>query len=83
MKNSLLAAAMAASLVVPAHAQSPASPAPQTVVVESVEPVPVPEDSPPGSSSPGSMAAGVGAGVVIVVLGLVLLSSIAFFPSGS
>jgi len=86
MKNRLLAAAMAVSLVVPAYAQSPSSPAATapagtTVVVESVEPVLVPEDAKPGSSTPGSMMAGVGAGVVIVVLGLVLLSSVAFMPS--
>jgi hypothetical protein len=79
MKNSLLAAAMAALLVVPAHAQSPASPAPQTVVMESTEPVPVPQDARPGSSSPtmGGVAAGVGLGIVIVGVGLVIACGIA------
>ncbi len=84
MKNRLLAAAMAVSLVVPAYAQSPSSPAATapagtTVVVESVEPVPVPQDAQPGMSTPtmGSVAAGVGLGIVIVGLGLVIACGIA------
>jgi hypothetical protein len=40
----------------------------------------VPEDEPAGSSSPGSMAAA-GAGVGVVVIGILILSSLAFFPS--
>ena len=79
MKNRLLAAAMAVSLFVPAYAQSPASTAPTTVVVESTEQVPVPAEASQGGSSPrmGSVAAGVGLTVVIVGVGLIIACGIA------
>ena len=49
-------------------------------VAPSQPPVPVEADAPAGSSTPGSMAAG-GAAAVVVVLGVLLISSLAFFPS--
>lgn len=79
MKNRLLAAAMAVSLVVPAYAQSPTSPPATTVVAESAEPVPAPQDAPQGGSTPrmGSVAAGVGVGIVVLGVGLIIACGIA------
>jgi hypothetical protein len=50
------------------------------IAAQADQPIPVPADEPPGSSTPGSIAAGGAAAVVIVVLGVVLFSSLAFFP---
>jgi hypothetical protein len=77
MKRVILAALVAGSFAVPAFPQTATTTA-TPVIIE--EPVPVPADAPPGSSTPGSMAAGGAAAVVIVFLGIAVLSSLAFMP---
>jgi hypothetical protein len=76
MKRILLAGLLAGAVAVPAFPQTATTTAP--VVIE--EPIPVTADTPAGSSTPGSMAAGGAAAVVIVVLGIAALSSMAFMP---
>jgi hypothetical protein len=85
MKKAIIAAALAACLAVPAYPQSATQTAAQPAVAQStvvadaeVAPIPVPQDAPAGSSGPGAVSMGVGAGVLVVVLGIVLLSSMAF-----
>jgi hypothetical protein len=75
MKRILLAGLLAGAVAVPAFPQTAAT---TPVVID--EPVPVPADAPPGSSTPGAMAAGGAAALVIVVLGIAVLSSLAFMP---
>jgi hypothetical protein len=73
MRKLLAATAVAtAAIGSPGFAQDTAPPA--------TDPIAIPADAPAGSSGPRGLAAGGAAAVVIVVLGLALLSSLAFFP---
>jgi hypothetical protein len=60
--------------------QAPQTSAATAVANDEFEPIPVPEDAPAGSSGPGAIASGVTA-TLFVVLGIVVISSLAFFPS--
>lgn len=73
MRKTILAAVAAATLSVPAFAQTavPAQPPTQTVVVTE-EAIPVPEAAPGGSSTPMGVSAGVGVGVVVIGIGLII-----------
>jgi hypothetical protein len=82
MRAMAFAVAVSAAVASQGWSQTAAAPQPVTTVVveEPAEPIPLTDDAPAGSSSPGSIAsAGVGAGVVLI--GLLLISSLAFFPS--
>jgi hypothetical protein len=77
MKRVILAALVAGAFAVPAFPQTATTTA-TPVIIE--EPITVPTHAPPGSSTPGAMAAGGAAALVIVVLGIAVLSSLAFMP---
>lgn len=57
--------------------QAPQAPASTVVATEEFEPIPVPEDDTGGGSGPGAIASGVTA-ALFVVLGIVVISSLAF-----
>jgi hypothetical protein len=75
MKRVVLAGLMAGVVALPAYPQTAAAPANAAEA-----PIPVDADARPGSSTPGSMAAGGAAAIVIVVLGIAVISSMAFMP---
>jgi hypothetical protein len=75
MRRTVLAAIAAASIGIPAIAQTVTAPTERVVVTE--EQMAVPEEAPGGSSSPMGVSAGVGVGVVVIGIGLIIACGIA------
>jgi hypothetical protein len=70
MRRSLAAVLIALSLATPALPQATAAPPATVVVGETTAPIPVEEEAPPGSSTPGPVGVAAGVFVAVVFIGL-------------
>jgi hypothetical protein len=78
IKTCTAAALVAAVLAGPIQTQT-ATVEPGGTTAEDVQaPMQVPEKAPPGSSTPTSMAVGSGAAMIVIALGILAISSVAF-----